>query len=185
MPKFKVSRGSMLVDWSTALSLATTAAMITVPGLRTFVHESQRSAVVNELQHEIRQAAAQANQLGETITLCASDAAGERCADEGNWSRGWLAFVDLNGDGLMQDDEVKLRLWRTPNTETNIAVTAAPAAFSFRPYYKRPFEATAPGSLTVCDREGHGGRRAIQINSAGVARLGAVQSSKRGCHAQT
>lgn len=186
MANLKRNRGSMLVDWSTAVSLATTTAMFAVPGLKTFVHESQRSVVVNELQTEIRTAAAQADQLGETITLCGTDARGERCAEDGaDWSHGWLAFVDMNGDGLMQDDEKALRLWRTPNTELNIAVRAEPAVFSFRPYYKRPAEGTEPGTLTVCDRKGHGGRRDIQINTAGVPRLGAVQSSKRGCHALT
>lgn len=182
MPNFAASRGSILVDWSTAVSLAATAAMVTVPGLRTFVHESQRSAVVNELQAEIRQAATSANQLGQTVTLCATDAAGRHCAGAGDWSQGWLAFVDANGDGAMQDGEA--RLWRTPNTERNIAVHATPAAFSFRPYYKRPFETTEPGHLVICDRKGHGGQRAIEINAAGVPRLGAVASSKPGCHAQ-
>lgn len=185
MANLKRTRGSMLVDWSTAVSLATTTAMFAVPGLQAFVHESQRSAVVNELQTEIRQAAAQANQLGETVTLCGTDARGQRCLDDGaDWSEGWLAFVDLNGDGVMQDDEKALRLWRTPNTERNIAVRAEPAVFSFRPYYKRPAEGTAAGHLSVCDRKGHGGRRDIEIDAAGVPRLGAIHSSKRGCHAR-
>jgi Tfp pilus assembly protein FimT len=182
---FRGQGGGLLVDWSTALSLAATAAMVAVPGLRTFVHETQRSQVVNELQRAFRQAAFSAGQLGETVTVCASSADGRRCAGDGasDWSGGWLAFVDLDGDGAMGAGESRLRLWHTANTHANIAVRATAAAFSFRPYWRRPYEGTAPGRVTVCDRKGHGGQRAIDIDRAGAPRLAETPRARRGCDA--
>lgn len=171
----------MLVDWSTAASLAATAAMFAVPGLQTFIHESQRCAVVNQLQRDMRLAATKASQLGQTVTLCASAAGSERCAKSGDWSGGWLAFVDMNGDGAMQKDETRLRLWKSVNERTNIAVTASAGAFSFRPYFARPYLGTEPGRVVVCDRERHGGSRVVEIDRAGAPHLGATGS--RGCDA--
>ena len=181
MLKVQASRGSLLVDWSTALSIGATALMVAVPGLRTFVHESQRCAVVNQLQQEMRQASRSAGQLGQTVTLCASTPGSDRCAEHGNWSSGWIAFVDMNGDGQMQDDEAKLRLWRTQNTQRNIVVAATSATFSFRPYFARPYLGTVPGHVVVCDRKGYGGSRMIEIDRAGAPRL--ADAGQRNCHA--
>lgn len=177
------SRGSILVDWSTAASLAATALMVGVPGLRTFIHESQRCAVVNQLQQEMRLATTKASQLGQTVTVCATAAGSERCAGHADWSGGWMAFVDMNGDGEMQKDEANLRLWRTANTQENIVVAASAPAFSFRPYFARPYLGTEPGHVVVCDRKGHGGSRKIEIDRAGALRLGETGGSP--CHAAT
>jgi type IV fimbrial biogenesis protein FimT len=173
-------RGSMLVDWSTAASLVAAAAMFAVPGLQTFIHESQRCAVVNQLQRDMRLAATKASQLGQTVTLCASAADSERCAGHGDWSGGWIAFVDMNGDGTMQKDESRLRLWKSVNDQANIVVTASAESFSFRPYFARPYLGTEPGQVVVCDREGHGGSRVVEIDRAGAPRLGA---EGRNCNA--
>lgn len=189
MSKINNNRGSILLDWSTALSLSMTTAMVAVPGLRTFVHESQRSVVVNELQLQFRQAAASASRMGQTITVCASHD-GQSCAqmDEvagsKDWSAGWISFVDLDGDGVMQADEASLRMTRTANDQPNIVVTGTHAAFSFRPYYTRPYAGTEPGRVTVCDREVHGGSRAVILDRNGKGRLGPVTKAKRGCDAQ-
>lgn len=181
MRTMRSNRGSLLVDWSTATSLAAAAAMFAVPGLKTFVHESQRCAVVNQLQRDMRLAATKANQLGQTVTLCASAAGSQRCAGHGNWSDGWIAFVDMNGDGAMQKDEAKLRLWKSENAQANIVVSASGGAFSFRPYFARPYLGTEPGHVVVCDREGHGGSRVVEVDRAGAPRLGAAGT--RSCDA--
>ena len=178
----KTQKGSLFVDWSTALSLAATAAMFAVPGLRTFVHESQRSAVVNKLQLEIRKAAQTANQTGRTVTLCASNARSDGCGSTNDWSGGWIAFVDADGSGAMETDERGLRLWSTRNGHANIAVAGETPALSFRPFYARPYGGTTPGRLTVCDRAGSGGSRSIEVDRAGVPRL--AETSSGGCRAR-
>lgn len=176
--------GGLLVDWSTALSLAATTAMVAVPGLRTFVHEAQRSAVVNTLQLEIRKAAQAANELGQTVTMCASNARADGCAEDGNWSRGWIAFVDVDNSGAMEAGEAQLRLWSTSNGHANIAVASVPAALSFRPFYARPYGGATPGRVAVCDREGAGGARGIEVDRAGVPRLAEASAREGGCRAR-
>lgn len=158
------------MDWSTATSLVATTAMVAVPGLRTFVHQSQRSAVVNELQLEVRQAERAANQLGYPVTLCASSADGGRCAAGADWSGGWVAFVDMNGDGEMDAREARLTLWRTRNGHPNIRVSATPATFSFMPFYTRAGASTT-GTIAVCDRQGSGGARTVEVGRGAVPQL--------------
>ena len=178
----RADRGSILVDWSTAASIAATALMVGVPGLKTFIHESQRCGVVNQLQQEMRLAATKASQFGQTVTLCAVASGGERCAGEADWSHGWMAFVDFNRDGAMQDDEAPMRIWRTANTHANIAVSASRPSFSFHPYFARPYLGTEPGRMVVCDRKGHGGRRVIEVDRGGAPRLG--ETADGGCDAR-
>lgn len=172
--RIRKSFGGLLIEWSTATSLIATTAMFAVPGLRTFVHESQRSAVVNDLQLEVRRAQIAANEAGRPVTLCARDASGHGCADDGNWSRGWTAFVDADGDGAMSAAESRHVLWQTRNSHPNIAVTASPAAFSFMPYYARMGGSTT-GTIDVCDRERNGGARTIRVGGGGVPALSDVR----------
>ena len=165
-------RGSLIVDWSTGLSLAASV-LLAVPGLRTFVHESQRAAVVNELQLELRRAARAADQLGQTVTLCGMAADG-RCAASGDWSSGWVAFIDVDGDGAMGERETRLELWRLRSDQPQIAVNANPRAFSFRPFYAAvALGASTSGHFTVCDRAGHGGSRTLDVRR-GTPELGAA-----------
>ena len=180
----KTEAGSLLVDWSTALSLAATTAMVAVPGLQTFVHESQRSAVVNQLQLEIRKANDAANAMAQTVTLCASVADGSRCATDSNWSGGWLAFVDVDGDGAMSAGETRLTLWRARSPHPGIGVVAEPATISFRPYYSRPFRGSTEAQVTVWDRAGHGGARTVEVDRAGVPRLSEVRWPTEETHAR-
>lgn len=180
----KTQKGSLLMDWSTALSLAATAAMVAVPGLRTFVHESQRSAVVNTLQLEIRKAARTANEMGQPVSLCASNARGDGCGATGDWSGGWIAFVDADGDGALAPHEKGLRLWSTRNGHPNIAVASAPAVLSFRPFYARPYGGSTQARLTICDRAGAGGSRSIEVDRGGVPRLSDGRATPGGCNAR-
>ena len=171
--------GSLLVDWSTATSLIATTAMVAVPGLRTFVHQSARSAVVNEIQLEVRRASHAANQLGYPVTLCpAASGADERCASDGDWSRGWIAFVDMNGDGAMDARETRLMLWHIRNGHPNIRVAATRGSFSFAPFYARGAAPTT-GTITVCDREGAGGARSVEVGRGGVPSLSEARAG--GC----
>jgi Tfp pilus assembly protein FimT len=174
------NRGSLLVDWSTAASLMAAAVMF-VPGVRTFVHESQRSAVVNELQLEVRRALQVANQLGQPVTLCATAPRGNRCAeDSSDWSAGWTAFVDEDDDGRMNESESSQLLWQTQNSHPHIAVEAYPAAFSFRPRHASAgLRDNTAGEITVRDRQMSGGHRTIRIPRSGLPRLAPQPEAQR------
>lgn len=167
------SGGVSFVPRFRLLALVALAAIV-LPGLRTFLHEAQRSAVVNEIQLGIRSAGEAANQLGKTVTLCAAAAGGAQCADDGNWSSGWLAFVDLDANGSMDTHERRLRLWQRRNGHSDIAVAASPATLSFHPYYARALVPARLGTVTVCDRSGIAPARRIEIDRAGLPNLAAA-----------
>jgi Tfp pilus assembly protein FimT len=171
----KGSRGSLLVDWSTALSITATTAMVAVPGLRTFVHESQRSAVINEVQLDVRRAARAANELGRSVTLCARTRPAGPCASNGNWSNGWIAFVDADGDGVMSAAEARQQLWQQGNPHPGMGVSAQPATITFRPYYAAPFLGATEAQVTVWDPEGFGGARTVEVGRSGVPVLSEVR----------
>jgi len=178
----KRSRGGLLVDWSTALSVAATTAMVAVPGLRNFVHESQRAAVVNELQVDVRRAARVANDTGRVVTLCAMHRSGQSCDERGDWNRGWLAFVDANGNGVMEPRE--RRLWQTRNPQAGMGVAASPTVLTFRPYYIAPYLGSTEGEITVWDRAGFGGARTVGIGPGGVTQLSEVRFPPKGYRAR-
>lgn len=75
-------------------ALLTAAALPAFDGLR-------REQVLRGVQHEFLVTLQSARQAAITrnrrVTLCPS-ADGRRCLGQGNWHRGWVVFVDLDGD---------------------------------------------------------------------------------------
>lgn len=165
-------RGSFGFEASTALSLAASL-VLALPGLREFVHESHRSAVVNALQLDLRRASSTAGQIGRAVSLCGRDRSGQRCAPGTDWSRGWLAFVDADGDGAMDGREEKLVLWAVENSHPDLRLTASGAVIAMVP----PWSPLAPADarqITVCDLSGHAAGRTVALGRGSVPSLEAA-----------
>lgn len=161
--------GSFGFEASTALSLAASL-VLALPGLREFVHESHRSAVVNALQLDLRRASSAAGQLGRAVSLCGRDASGQRCAAGTDWSRGWLAFVDADGDGAMGVREESLVLWAVENSHPDLRLTASDAVIALVPPWS-PLAPAGAREVTVCDLSGHGGGRTVALGHGSVPSL--------------
>jgi len=148
-----------------------------------FMQDSRRCAVVNDLMITVRQVQKIADQMGRTVSVCAAaDAAATRCSPTADWSRGWIAFVDLNGDGRMDHLEADAVLLRTVNGEAGVKVSATEAAFSFRPYYA-PSAGTArgAGAFAVCDARGASSTREVVVSAHAAPRAQAPDARAPRC----
>ena len=137
-----------------------------------FMQDSRRCAVVNDLLITVRHAQNISDRMGQTVTVCAAaDAAVTRCSHTADWSHGWIAFVDLDGDGQMDAAERAKVLLQTVNGNPGIKVSATEASFSFRPYYA-PSAGTArgAGAIAVCDARGKVAAREIVIDGHAAPR---------------
>ena len=70
-----------------------------VPVLATGARVMQLSSVHLAVAAQLHQARQHAKALGARIRFCRSDD-GLTCADSGGWEQGWIAFEDVNGDGV-------------------------------------------------------------------------------------
>lgn len=163
--------GFSMLEFTNGLSALAVLGMAVVSGVHDFILDNQRCAVVNQLITGLRMARTAANETAQVVTVCPS-ADGRHCRDDGNWNQGWLAFVDLNGDGAMQSEESRHVLARALNTSPRVTIASAQPHFSFMPFYARPFTAhSTRGTLCIRDSRGAEHARTITLDTLGPARL--------------
>lgn len=90
------TRGFTLIETMVCLAVATVLLAIAIPawtGVLARVHAaSARAALLATLTRSISHAA----RTGTEVVLCPGE--GRRCRNSWNWSSGWIAFADLDGD---------------------------------------------------------------------------------------
>ena len=87
----------------TLLELMVTVALIGIllsvgmPSLKVFIQGNQLIASSNELLSALNLARSESIKLNSRVTICESSN-GTSCSATGDWSNGWIVFVDANGD---------------------------------------------------------------------------------------
>lgn len=103
--------------------------------------------------------------LGREVVVC--PASGDACDGGSDWSRGWIAFVDANGNRLRDGTEPVFD--RTPALPEDVRLTGS--AGRPRLVYQ-PFGGNAGSNITftLCDRRGPGEALALILSNGGRLR---------------
>ena len=88
--------GFTLIELIVTVSIAAILAAVAAPSFTRFIDESRDRAVVQQLVKALVTARSEAVVRGMPITLAAI---------EGNWAKGWMSWVDANGNGSYDDGE--------------------------------------------------------------------------------
>lgn len=98
-------RGLTLIELMITIALLAIVIAIGVPSFQSAINGSRLSSAANELSAALQLARAEAVRRNRTVVLCRS-ANLSSCADDAQWN-GWLMFVDMNGDGVVDaGDEI-------------------------------------------------------------------------------
>ncbi|MDP9140636.1 MAG: GspH/FimT family pseudopilin [Pseudomonadota bacterium] len=84
-----------------------------VPSFRDFMASRATTAQINDLAGSIRLARAEAIKRGFPVSICSStdaDSDAPSCADDAEWSTGWVIFSDRNADGTIDDTDTVVRV---------------------------------------------------------------------------
>lgn len=108
MKKLAGQRGFSLVELLVTLLIAMLLLTLAVPAYRYLLTENTAVAKVNELVAAINYARNQAIYRHTIVTLCSS-MDGKGCS--GQWSNGWIIFVDRHGDGHWAAEDEILRIY--------------------------------------------------------------------------
>lgn len=164
----------------TLLELAVTMAIVAIllatglPSMQELLLDARRTRVVNEVLRALHSARAESLRSASDVVVCPRGD-GDACMDEAEaWQRGWMVFVNTDGDDppVRDPDE---RLVLRHDLDTTGTVSANRAVFVYRPHVRR---ATA-GTIIYCDRRGAADARAVIVSYTGRPRVAAESATGR------
>lgn len=161
------ARGFSLVEMMIALVVLAVLIVITAPGFSDLIRRNRMLTDVYAMRAALNGARSEALAQRSFVTLCRSSD-GTSCS--GDWNQGYIAFVDNDGDGIVDDPNApggdKLFFARVIDSDTlTITYNNAENRVRFDSQgYARGFE----GRFKLCD-DRDGGREVI-VSAAGVIR---------------
>ena len=164
-----------------ALVVVAIALGIGVPVFTTMAANERMSSATNDLVTSLHGARSEALMRQAPITLCPTPDGAGACVGGGNLALGWTVFVDRNGDGSLDADDVILQRHAALHPELRDGLTTTPTALRFTDAGTLRFDPGEPFTdyhIQLCDRRGDadtgGGIAAgrwIQISGLGRQQL--------------
>jgi len=160
--------GFTLIELIVTLSVAAILITLAVPNFRDFLLNNRLTTTANEFTAAANLARSEAIKRGRNATVCVSDnsmTAAPGCAVSTDWGKGWLVWVDANGDNNLDDDE-RLRVGDKLDG-TGLTFTGNVSSFQ---YDSRGAVANT-GDIQVCDDRADEVGRQLSVKATGRIEL--------------
>lgn len=173
----RAQRGLTLLESLMALAVLAVLAGSAVPSMADWLNRVRLNTVAQELAVDFDFARGASVARNHRATVCKAGPA-DTCAEDGDWSQGWLVFEDRNENALRDDDEPVLLQhnalppgWKaTGNTTVASYVSYTPLGLTR--LVNGGFQA---GTITLCRASGGPTEaRRIIVNSVGRPRVARV-----------
>lgn len=173
MYKNKKTSGFTLMELIIILAIVAILASMAAPSFSNIIQTNRMSTQYNELLGTLSLARSEAVKRGVSATVCKSDN-GSSCG--GSWHEGWLAFVDIDRDGVVDSGEEVVRI-HSALSGGNTLVFARN-----RVTYDSDGLATGfTGTFTLCDSRGDTDSKGLVVSNTGRVRQAVDSDSLAGC----
>ena len=162
------ARGLTLVELTTTLAVAGISLAILLPSWAALAGRSQVTTAANQLLTHLRYARNEAVMRNQNISLCPSDDGDSCSGDPQGWQRGYLIFIDANGDRERTPDEAVLRVQGPQAPGLRLHSTAGRPAIRFRGDGAAWSTNT---TFSICQGEHAEIHRAVVLYGSGRARV--------------
>ncbi|MGB5253674.1 MAG: GspH/FimT family protein [Sedimenticolaceae bacterium] len=164
----RIPRGLTLVELTTTLAVAGISLAILLPSWAALAGRSQVTTAANQLLTHLRYARNEAVMRNQKISLCPSDDGDSCSGDPQGWQRGYLIFIDHDGDRERTPDEVVLRVQGPQAPGLRLHSTAGRPAIRFRGDGAAWSTNT---TFSICQGEDSEIHRAVVLYGSGRARV--------------
>lgn len=159
--------GFTLIEAVVSMSVASILAGIAIPAIQDAAEAGRSGAAKGALFEAWMVSVAHAANAGSEVVLCPGDAAG--CRDSTDWSHGWIAYADIDGDRQRGPNETLLKAAEPLGGRTHLRSTAGRTRVVFQP---NGGNAGSNITWTLCDGRGPGHATTIVIANSGRLRSG-------------
>lgn len=166
------TQGYSLYELLMTLVLVSTILTIGLPSFGRIAAEQRLRTEVDRLFHAIHLARKSSIAHRRAVTICASRD-GESCDPGGDWSMGWILFVNQDRDQPAVRDAGEPLLQARRGDDT-LRVSANRRSFTFRSTELR----ATNGTLVYCDRARRTDSRALVVSYTGRPRV--TRTDRRG-----
>ena len=161
-------RGITLLEATTVLAVTGVSLALLLPSWTGLAARSQVTTTANQLLTNLRYARSTAVMQQRTISLCPSDD-GQRCsANPRGWQKGYLVFVDADGDRNRAPDERLLRVQNAQPPGLRLHSTTGRPAIRFR---SDGATWSSNTTFSICQGSDSAGYRAVVLYGSGRARV--------------
>jgi type IV fimbrial biogenesis protein FimT len=99
------SAGFTLIELLTVVTVVAVLFALGLPSYRYVTNANRISGEVNALLGDMQYARSEAIKEGQTVTVCSSSNA-TTCSNLISWRDGWIVYSDLNGNGVVDNNEI-------------------------------------------------------------------------------
>jgi type IV fimbrial biogenesis protein FimT len=96
----KKNTGFTLLELMVVIAIVGILFSVAAPSLKAFMQGNQLVASTNELLAAFHVARSEAIKLNSKVTICESSDGATCDSTTGDWTEGWIVFVDADGNGL-------------------------------------------------------------------------------------
>ncbi len=175
-----VSYGLTLIELLVVMSVLSILLAVGVPSFNQFATNNRLTSYVNSLFSNFSLARSEAIKRSERVVVCKSSN-GSACTSTGDWSQGWIVFVDIDNNGNRDSGEEIIQVASAIPTgysfSGNINVNNY-VSYDSQGMAKLVSGANQAGTFTVCPpppATGGAGRQLI-LSGSGRARIVKISS---------
>ncbi|MEM9057202.1 MAG: GspH/FimT family protein [Pseudomonadota bacterium] len=164
LPIRPYSAGVTLLELLVALAVVSIVAAIGAPPLDRWLARHRVAAPLQALHTDLHRARHEAVMRNRVVVVCASDDL-QTCS-AGDWSAGWITFVNLDGDQPVQRDASD-PLLSVHQAAPGPHLASNRASYAFRGDLRR----ATNGRVVSCDAAGRVSPRVLVVSFTGRTRL--------------
>lgn len=165
--KLRLPGGSTLIEALVCLVIASILLCIAGPACADLVQRSRAAAARAALLDSIAQAVRRAALTGSDVVLCPGGDGG--CASTSDWSGGWIAYADIDGDRARGPAETLVRAEPALARRVHLVTSAGRRRLVFQP---TGGNTGSNATFTLCDGRGAASAIALVLSNGGRLRAG-------------
>lgn len=167
-------RGFTIIELLITLSISTILLGIALPSMQTFILDNRSSVQISSMLSTLRFTRSEAIKRDAWVVMCKKNVSSTNCVTSGNWSQGWIVFIDVNRNASVDAGDEILRV-RASQEDANQSFTGTTNVADYIAYDSTGMTrmingASQSGKLVLCDKRGlESSTPVIILNASGAA----------------